>query len=245
MKAVILAAGLGTRLEPYTRDLPKVMVPIAGTPLIDRMIERIGQAGIDEVIVVTGYMHEKLVRHLGESSHDLAQAATVVFNERFSDWGNFNSLLVAEEATGGDSFIKLDGDVLLAPAMLPALIAGPGALCLAMDIKEDLGDEEMKARVDGSGRIVELNKSIAPSMALGESVGVDRIDAAISVDVFAALRELIDIGETHEYYERAYELLIQRGASVGYADISACEWSEIDTVEDLRAAEAMLAGSSR
>jgi len=242
MKAIILAAGLGTRLEPYTRDLPKVMVPVAGVPLIDRMIERIGEAGIEEVIVVTGYMHEKLEAHLAASSHSLAKNATLVFNERFSDWGNFNSLLVAEEATSGDSFIKLDGDVLLAPPMLPALLAGQGPLCLAMDIKDELGEEEMKPRVDESGRVGELNKGIAPADALGESVGVDRIDAEASAQVFAALRELIERGETHEYYERAYELLIQRGLQVGYADISDCEWSEIDTVEDLRAAEAMLAG---
>src|SRR5688572_21063701 len=135
MKAVILAAGLGSRLEPLTRELPKCMVPVAGVPLIDRMIERIAEAGIRELVVVTG------------AGHELARSARTVYNERYADWGNFYSLLVAREAIGESDFIKLDADVILDGAILPRLLAAPGPVALALDCRDDLSAEDMKARV--------------------------------------------------------------------------------------------------
>lgn len=243
MKAVILAAGQGTRLEPITRDIPKCLATVGGIPLIDRLIARIAEAGIESLVVVAGHLSEVLVRHLESSVLPLAKRAEVVVNERYADWGNFYSLLVAEEALGGSSFIKLDGDVMIDGEVLPRLLAAPGPVAIAVDGSVALGDEEMKARTDDQGRIVELSKSIAPSAAAGESIGIERVDAEAFATVFGALRELIDRGETHEYYERAYELLMARDVRFQVADVSGCAWCEIDDMADLAAAEKLLARS--
>lgn len=245
MKAVILAAGLGTRLEPLTNAVPKCMVPVAGTPLIDRMIARIHDAGIDSLIVVTGYLHDVLEAHLRASSSPLARSAQLVFNDHYADWGNFYSLLVAREAVGASSFIKLDGDVLLDHGVLPALLAAPGPAVLAIDRKPGLGAEEMKAQADADGRLVALNKRMAPAHALGESIGVDRIDAELAPRVFDELAVMIDQGETDEYYERAYERLMQAGVTFSCADITGALWSEIDDQADLEAAHALVARQAR
>ena len=236
MKAVILAAGRGTRLEPLTLDIPKCAVPVGGVPIVDRMIARLGEAGIDDIIVVTGHHREVLERHLAASDDPRARAATLVYNEHFYDWGNFYSLLVAREAVGGDSFIKLDADVVLDGGVLPALLAADGPGVLAIDRSNELGEEEMKARLE-HGRIVELNKRMAPAVALGESIGIERIDAELAPRVWDYLARLIDLGETDEYYERAYELLMRDGVEFGYADISACTWTEVDDNNDLAHAE--------
>jgi choline kinase len=243
MKAVILAAGMGTRLESVTGGAPKCMVEVGGIPLIDRMISRLHEAGIRELIVVTGHRHQEVEDHVRALEHPLARSAHFVFNDRYSDWGNFYSLLVAEEAIAGDSFIKLDGDVLMDDKLLPLLLEANGPAALAVDCREGLGDEEMKVRVEG-GRIVALNKSISPQSALGEFVGVDRVDAELCPAVFAKLRELIERGETHDYYERAYELLIQDGQEWHVADVSQCRWTEIDNAEDLAVANQMVAAEN-
>jgi choline kinase len=245
MKAVILAAGTGTRLEPLTRTLPKCMVPVAGVPLIDRMIARMDEAGIEEVIVVAGHLYQVLEAHLAASSMELARRARVVFNERYADWGNFYSLLVARDTIGASDFIKCDGDVVLDPALLPRLMRAQGAAVLALDRRDDLGDEEMKVRLDAQGRVVELNKRMDPALAVGESLGVERIGAALGPDLFAALEALIGTGETHEYYERAYERLIDRGVRFTCVDIDSTMWCEIDDLHDLEHAHEVIARQER
>jgi choline kinase len=241
VKAVILAAGLGRRLESVTGGLPKCLVPVGGRAILDRMIERLVQAGLDRIVVVTGHRSDDVERHLDRSPDPAARSAERVFNPRYADWGNFHSLLVAEPAIGGEGFVKLDADVVMDGALLPALLRAPGPAALAVDCSGALGAEEMKARLDERGRVVELSKRIDPAAALGESVGIDRIDAELAPRVWSELRRLIDLGETDEYYERAYELLMEKGIGFSYADVSTCQWSEVDDAEDLAAAEALLA----
>ncbi len=240
-KAIILAAGLGRRLEAVTGGLPKCMTPVGGVPLLDRMIERLAEVGISELIVVTGHRAADLEAHLAASRHPLAKGAVRVFNPRYAEWGNFYSLLVAQDAIGTGGFLKLDGDVLMDSDLLPRLLEAPGPAALAIDVRGGLGAEEMKARVDATGRIVELNKRMDPAAALGEFVGIERIDAELAPRVWEQLRELIERGETDEYYERAYELLMQGGVSFSVADVSNATWCEIDDADDLAAAEALLA----
>lgn len=243
MKAIILAAGMGTRLESVTGGMPKCLVKVGGLPLMDRLIERIGQAGIKELILVTGHRAEELRQHVSTIDHPLAKAAVFVHNERYADMGNFYSLLVAEDAVRGDDFIKIDGDVLMDTEILPKVMAATGPAVLAVDRREGMGAEEMKVRLDAEGHIIELNKRMDPAQAAGEYIGVDRVDSEITGAVFEMLRKLIETGETDEYYERAYERLMQSGTRYVVADVTGCKWTEIDDDEDLRRAEQMLDAS--
>jgi choline kinase len=217
------------------------MVPVGGVPLIDRMIQRIGEAGIHEVVVVSGHCQAALAGHLAASADPLARAARVVFNNRYAEWGNFYSLLVAEPALAGGAFVKLDGDVLLGPDVLPALLDAPGPAVIAVDTSVKLGAEEMKVRVDGAGRAVALNKRMPPGEALGESIGIERIDPAMAPALWAELRAMIAAGETDEYYERAYERLMTAGHGFTCADVSASLWFEIDDAADLERANRLVA----
>ncbi len=243
MKAIILAAGMGTRLQSVTGGMPKCLVKVGGVALLDRLIERIGEAGIEEVILVTGHRAEELREHVSGIDHPLAQSAVFVHNDRYADMGNFYSLLVAEEATSGSSFIKIDGDVLMDSEILPNVMAAPGPAVLAVDKRQGMGEEEMKVRLNAEGHIIELNKRMDPSQAAGEYIGVDRVDAEITGAVFDMLRLLMEVGETDEYYERAYERLMQSGTRYVVADVTACKWTEIDDDDDLERAEQMVATS--
>jgi choline kinase len=242
MKAIILAAGMGTRLESVTGGMPKCMVKVAGVALIDRMIERLSQAGVESLIIVTGHRADELRTHIASIDQALAKSALFVHNERYADMGNFYSLLVAEELVAGESFIKLDGDVIMDSEVLPRLLAAKGPAVLAVDRREGMGAEEMKVRVDAEGKVVELNKGMDPAKALGEFIGVDRVDAELTTAVFDMLRALIESGETDEYYERAYERLIDAGTHYEIADITGCQWTEIDDEADLKLAVQMVGG---
>jgi len=234
MKAVILAAGRGTRLEPLTLEMPKCMVKVRGVPLIDRLIARVREAGIEDIIVVSGHLHEVLSEHLADSG------CCLVYNERYHDWGNFYSLLVAREAVGDDGYVKLDGDVVMDGAVLPKLLATPGDAVLALDGRDGLGAEEMKARLHGD-LVVELNKRMDPSVAFGEYIGVEKISASLAPRAFDQLAKMIGLGETDEYYERGYERMMQAGVAFGFVDVGECTWTEIDDAADLKRAESMAA----
>src|ERR1051325_9364423 len=109
MKAVILAAGGGSRLAPLTDDRPKVLVEVAGRSFLHRQLDLLARAGIasKDVVIVGGYRVDRVRDAVAGTD------CTIVVNERFQPWNNFYSLAVAERALAGSDFVQLDGDTIL------------------------------------------------------------------------------------------------------------------------------------
>jgi choline kinase len=240
MKAIILAAGKGTRLAPLTNDLPKPMVDVAGRPLLLRTIDRLAAAGIAgaDVIVVTGYRQESIRARLDAAG---LGACRTVFNPRWEDWNNNYSLLVAREAAGGDAILQIDGDVLFDGAVIPRMLAAPGPACLSIDVRKELDPETMKVEADSEGRIRAISKKLDPAACAGEYIGLTRLDAPAASLVFDELARFPELKLTHEYYEHAYHRLAGRGAcTFRVVNIHDCVTTEIDDLADLRRAEELV-----
>jgi choline kinase len=247
MKAVILAAGVGSRLAPLTDDRPKVLVEILGKSFLFRQLDHLTLAGIPsrDVVVVGGYC----IDHLREALARGGYACTVVVNDRYEPWGNFYSLLVAEPALAGHDFLQLDGDVILDEQLLPRLIAAPGEALLAVDCRDELDDETMKVQLEreasppGDGdRVVAISKQLDPARCAGEYIGVTKLSATAARAVFAELAKFPAEGLTHEYYDHAYHRLTRSGGvPFGIVDVHDCAVIEIDNIDDLRRAEALMA----
>ncbi len=238
MKAVILAAGVGSRLAPLTNDRPKSLVEVNGTSFLFRQLALLAAAGIPsaDVIVVGGYKIDFLRDALTRGGF----ACPVVFNDHFADWNNFYSLLVAREALGGSDFLQLDGDTILDGKLLPKVLAATGDALVAVDCRDELDDETMKVEVAGD-RVRAISKKLDPARCAGEYIGVTRLSAAAAEQIFADLATFPAQNLTHEYYEHAYHRLTGSGAvPFGIVDVHDCTVLEIDTVEDLRRAEALL-----
>lgn len=238
MKAVILAAGIGSRLHPFTADRPKVLVDVKGVPLLFRTMDRLAQVGITgrDVIVVSGYREDVLKARLAGAG----LGATVVFNPKFDTWNNFYSLYVAKDAIGADSFLQVDGDVLFDERVLPRMLAAQGAATMAIDVRTELDAETMKVETH-DGKIRAVAKTLDPSRSLGEYIGITKIDASVSGLLFAELGELAGEGLTNEYYEHAYHRLAQREAVPFFAvDVHDCRTTEIDDAKDLERAESLV-----
>lgn len=240
MKAVILAAGRGTRLAPLTDNCPKPMVQVAGRPLILRTLERLAQAGIPDrdVVIVTGYredMVEALMRAEG-------LRCKLVFNPHWFDWNSWNSLAVAREVLIGSPFVQLEGDVLFDEQVIPRLIAAARPAALAIEFKPEPDDEAMKAIVDAELRVTALSKTLDAKASVGEYVGVAMLSAEVGRLVFDDYDRFVAEGITHEYYDHSYHRLASTGAAEFYAvDVADCGSIEIDDPSDLRRAEALLA----
>lgn len=106
MKAVILAAGEGTRLRPLTLETPKPLIEVAGRPIIDRIIESLPEA-IDEVVMVVEHLRERVKKHLGENF----QGRKITYVEQGSKKGTYGALLSAKDLLEGQ-FLVLNGDDL-------------------------------------------------------------------------------------------------------------------------------------
>jgi glucose-1-phosphate thymidylyltransferase len=105
MKAVVLAAGKGTRLRPLTDDKPKGMVEVADEPLLTHCFEQLADLGVDELIVVVGYMKENIIEHYG----DAFEGIPITYAHQREQNGLAHALLTVEEHID-DPFVLMLGD---------------------------------------------------------------------------------------------------------------------------------------
>ena len=122
MKAVILAAGEGARLWPFTQNQPKVMIPVAGKPILQYVIEAVRDSGIREVILVVGYRREKIMSHFEDGS-DLGVHISYVFQNRLL--GTAHALCRARGETGYE-FLVLPGDNIIDSQVVKDLLRERG-----------------------------------------------------------------------------------------------------------------------
>ena len=239
MKAVILAAGRATRLRPYTDELPQTLLPVGGVPLLRRTLTNLMRCGIDQFVIATGYL-EPLIRD-AVASWFPGLDVTFVTNPEFLTTNNAASLHLARAHVAGQAFLLLDGDVVFDVDVIEELVArGPD--CLAVRSVGELGLEEIKVTADNEDRVLQIGKHVPVRSAMGESVGIALFSAATSRRLFAALHARVaEHGLVHEYYEAAFQQLLDEGVTIYGVDIGSKYASEIDTIDDLEAAEERVA----
>ena len=234
--AVILAAGVGSRLRPLTDDRPKALVPVSGRTILERAIAALAGHGVSRLVVATGYREEALRRALADAPIE------VVFrpNPDFDRTQNAVSLALCRDTLEGAAFYKLDGDVLFDPAILSRLDAATAPLAAALDRGRLLDAEAMKARLaPGGRRIAAFGKGIVLADSAGESIGIERVSASASSLLFDGLDRARRAGRTDLYYEDVYSELIAAGLAAEAVDVTGLTWCEVDSPEDLAQASAL------
>lgn len=223
--AVILAAGRGSRLKQHTRDRPKCLLEIGGRSIIEHQIRALRLAGVDSIQVITGYGAEQVRRICGS---DVSYA----HNEHFDTTNSFDSLGCATLNPGPLGFLILNSDVLFHPELLVRLLDDPRENVLLADYTSTLAQEEMKISVDASRRITAISKSIEPSKAQAENLGVLRIGGA------AALR-MLELSRNRELSPSRIAWLpdgihfLREAFAFHALSVEALPWTEIDFEQDL------------
>jgi choline kinase len=233
--AVILAAGVGSRLRPLTDDKPKALVPVRGRSILSRALDALRACGVEKLVVASGYREAALRSVLASAPFE------VLFrqNPRYETTQNSVSLALCRDALEHEAFFRLDGDVVFDAAILSRLDSAEASLATAVDSRRVLDLEAMKVRVDPrTGLITGLGKSIGLADAAGESIGIERVSADAAAALFDSLDEAGRRGETDLYYEDVYSRMIERGAlrAVG-VEVGDLRWCEIDAPDDLSFAE--------
>ncbi len=148
------------------------------------------------------------------------------------------SVLAARTRVESRGIVLCDGDVVLTGDALDRLAADPSQAALLLDGETALGGEEMKAQVDRDGYVRLLSKRIAPALAAGESIGVQKIAGPALPILWAALEAMREAGDTKGYYEDAFQRMIQAGVMFRTVPVGHHEWTEIDDPADLEDARA-------
>lgn len=231
MNAIILAAGISSRLRPLTDDIPKCLLPVGGRTLLERTLGSLGEHPFESFFLVTGY-HEERIR---ESVARLAPRIPVEFvlNARYATTSNAYSLWLALARCAGAPFVVLDADILFHPALLARVLDSPHANPLALRDGGVLGAEEIKVEQDGMGRILRIGKDISPARAAGESIGIARFSAKAGTRLLAVLGRR---KEQNEFYEASFQELLDGGEEMRTVSCGDLPCMEIDTPDDLRAA---------
>ncbi len=235
MKAVILAAGLGSRLGEFTKYLPKTLLTVGGKPLIEHILRSLSEAGIGEAVIITGHAEEALRSSVGDGS-EFGMRVRYVRNPVYATTNNIYSLSLVEGEVS-EGFIIVNSDVFFHPGVLKSLLGlEREGVVLLVDTRRELGEEEMKV-VLRDGKVVEISKEVPPEEAHGEYTGIALVPKGMVEEFFSALRSVMEEQGRGVYYEEAFRKLIERGAKVHIASTEGLPWIEIDTPADLEAAE--------
>jgi choline kinase len=230
--AVILVAGVGSRLRPITDTRPKALAPVGDETILGRAVRLLLEFGVSRLILATGYREDAVRAALAELRDEVVYCP----NPRYESTQNSVSLALCRDAVGGRSFFKLDGDVVFDPGVLERVAAPAGELSAGVDSSRKLDEEAMKVVVQGSA-IRRFGKGVPLAESYGESIGIERVAASASSKLFTALEQRIGQGVTHLYYEDVYSEMIERGElAAEVADVSGLRWTEVDTFDDLEAA---------
>ena len=242
MRAIIIAAGRGSRLEHYTDERPKCMVEVAGRSILDHQLDALDDHGIDDIHVIRGYLADKLV----------VDGATYHANPDWRDNNILHSLFCAESAMD-QGFLSTYSDIVYTPKVVGAAVEAPGDISLVVDRQwrrayidrtDHPPSQAELVRVDGD-RVTAVGKHVEPDGAAGEFIGLaahTKTGSRWIRETFADLCRRLDDDEMFRqgrpfrkaYLADLYEVMIERDIPIHWSPVDG-GWREIDTVEDLHA----------
>jgi choline kinase len=237
--AVILAAGVGSRLRPLTDDRPKALVEIHGKSVLSRAVDALCDYGVQHLIIATGYREDAIAERLA----DRLERVTLCHNPRYESTQNVVSLALCRDAVEGQAFFKLDGDVVFDPDVLVRLDSSVASLAVAVDTARKVDAEAMKVQVL-DGKVVGFGKELPLQVSAGETIGIERIDAQLSPVLFEAIDACVAAGRTDVYYEYVYDQLVRGGTHAALVAVGDLRWTEIDDLADLERARELFAPSA-
>ncbi|MEO5774075.1 MAG: phosphocholine cytidylyltransferase family protein [Sphingomicrobium sp.] len=230
MKAIILAAGLGSRLLPLTADRPKCLVPAGGRAILEHQLFALHEAGVKDVAVVGGYRFGRLAEFVNRLPGDLRPE--LIFNPFYAVSSSIGSVWAARHLLGG-RFLLLNGDSIYeADALTQALAHLPAGISLFVESVVQPEVDDMRVDVRG-GRVVEVHKNLDVNRARYRSLGIVACADANSDGYRSALDEVISQpGGDQRFHHDIVDLLARKGRVNAHV-IDPGTWQEIDSPADI------------
>ena len=222
MKAIILAAGPGSRMLPHTEHRPKCLLKIGGHPILHYQIAALRHCGVHDITIVVGYLAEQIKEFV-------TAPVTFVENAEFRSTGSSYSLWLARDSMR-DGFLYLNSDLVFHPGMLKALLDAPDENAVIVERRIVPTSDMQKAQMDGRF-ILQMGKHLPADVAAAEVVGPVKFSATGARRIIERLDELIQAGDRNRW---AYEVFGSVGPEIGFAGVDnpGCFWAEVDTATE-------------
>ena len=238
--ALLLAAGLGSRLFPFTQNLPKCLTMVNGMSILERMISNLNQHGFKRLVVVTGHLENRIRDFLGNRVGDIA--IDYVFSPLYETTNNIYSLWIAREVIN-EPFLLLESDLVFDDSLLVDMLY-PDRMAIA----------KMQPCMNGTCVTINQSQQVKAFWAgnadsFGEikykTVNIYTLSLTSWHIVVEKLNQHIADGKVNDYYEVVFAEMIADG-SLSFKSVSfdAKPWYEIDTFEDLAQAEKLFLSSN-
>ncbi len=231
MKALILAAGIGSRLKTHTVNKPKALVEVQGKPLLAYQLEALAKNDINEIVIVIGYLGDKIKTYVAQNFSDLN--ITFIENNDSSNNGSAYSVSLAKEKLQGSPYLHLHCDIFFDAAIIKNLLNDPNDNVIVLDSQIKLETKNQRVLLDGNRITFMHNRNLAK--AQGKCVGL----AKISAEAYSWLMVRAEEYFAEGYIKQSYYGLINEAVHkfpFHVLDAKESKLLEINTVEHLQMA---------
>lgn len=237
MRAIILAAGRGSRLLPLTENLPKCLLAVGDTTVLSLQLDTLESAGVDEAIVITGFMAGRVEEEIDGRTGPMR--VQTLFNPFYQVADNLASCWMAR-AFMDDDFLLINGDTLIEPALAKKVVQSPqNNIQVTIDKKPEYDSDDMKVSLDGSV-LTAIGKTLSADETNGESIGFLRFMGDGPKLFRDKLHQMMRTGDgVGAWFLSAIDALAKSDTVVATYSIEGMTWAELDTMEDYAAIKAI------
>ena len=233
MKAVILAAGQGTRIRSVHGEHPKCLIEVDNATILDHQLDALSMVGINDVAIVVGYEKEQIIAHVNARTL-LRPRIRFIESPAFAITNNIYSLWLALDWLRGDSFIVLNADVIFNPEILDVAVRPNAPISMIVDPL--WRDETMKV-VILDDHVIRMSKNMSREEFSGTYIGITVFSKAIQDRFFQKMEDVIGASRVNEFFNVVVQELANEGVPVGYTSTDGLPWAEIDDPVDLTFAQ--------
>ena len=250
MIGVILSAGMGSRLMPLTKEIPKPLLEINEMTLLERMIKNCIDVDISKFIVIVGYNGDKVIDFCPKIAEKYDIKIKTLANEKYDVTNTSVSTYIASkfiEENDLDDFILVNGDNVVDPEIITRLAASKNTGMIIDNFKE-LNEESFKLIIDdesfnedktiSNGKIHSIGKGLDIPSSSGEFIGVSKVNKDDVAEFNRILERLIE-EDPQNYYDLAYKDLSEI-KTIDFVLTNGLKWTEIDDHRDWENAQLLV-----
>lgn len=238
--ALLLAAGMGTRLQPLTLDIPKCLTEVGGVPILKRLVDNLRAQGFKRLIVVIGHLGDCIQEFLQQHAGDIQ--VDYVINPDYRTTNNIYSLWLARKQIR-EPFLLVENDLVFESWMLGDVLQ-PDKMAISK-ILPWMNGTTVELGPDRRVTAFRMGGEVCYDACQYKTVNLYSFSLNSWSKVEERLNRYVSEGRIDEYYETVFAEMVDDGTfSVDAIFFDADRWYEIDTIEDLRKAEYLFAPRS-